>query len=320
MEVIFSVIFPIFGIMALGAIAEKYRLLGPGVAVAINQYVYYFALPALLFTATASVKIDSILNWNFIIAFSLATLLTSILCFFVAKFILHEELAITTLQALSASFSNVGYMGIPILALLLGPKTVIPATVATLLQFFLFVISIIIINVSLEKDVTGKNLAKLIFHSFVKNPIAIAGIFGILWSLSGWKLPKPIYTLGHELGLTAGTCALFAIGKIMMSLKPAIKIKEQSVVCFFKLIAQPLIILPFFFLFNVDDFWAASGFILAALPPATLVYIIAQNYNLHEKSIAGILLVSNLLSIITLAIAMEHLPDIWPNLNMHPPG
>src|SRR3990167_2741371 len=146
MDILFYILFPIFGIMLLGAIAEKYHLLGSGTAIALNQYVTYFALPALLFTSVASVKIDSILNWSFIVAYGTGTAITYGLCFVIAKFFLKERNAITALQALCAAFPNASYMGIPLLNLLIGPQTVVPVTIMTILHFFLMVITILLIH------------------------------------------------------------------------------------------------------------------------------------------------------------------------------
>jgi malonate transporter and related proteins len=316
MEIFVYVIFPVFGIMVLGAMAEKFRMLGPGTAIAINQYVTYFALPALLFTSMASVKIDTILNPNFIFAYTIGMCLTFALCFVIAKIALRENVAITTLQALSSAFSNASYMGIPILLLVLGHRAVVPATVVTILQFLLMVVSLIIINASISKNKKSiANIAKSALLTIVKNPIVISGILGILWSITGWHLPIPIYTLGHELGVTAGTCALFAIGKIMMSLKPKIELKEQTIISVFKLIIQPALTLPLFFLFHVEPFWAACGFVIAALPPVTLIYILAQQYHLHETNISGILLTSSLISIVTIPIALVLTIHFWPHLH-----
>jgi len=301
--------------MLLGAIAEKYHLLGPGTAIAINQYVTYFALPALLFTSIASVKIDSILNWNFIIAYSIGMFATFILCFAVAKFVLQEPNDITALKALSASFPNASYMGIPLLSLLIGPKTVVPITIITIIQFFLMVVTILIINSCNTKKNASFNFPKLVFTTLVKNPIVSSGLLGILWSLTGLHLPKPIYTIGHELGITAGTCALFAIGKIMMSLKPTIKFKEQSIISIFKLGIQPLITLPLLFYFKVPILWAICGFVVAALPPVTLIYILSQQYHLQETNFSGVLLVTSLLSIITIPIALTFASHFWPHLH-----
>jgi hypothetical protein len=76
MNVIFEVVLPVFGIIITGYLAGRFRVLGGDAASAINRLVFYFALPALLFTYTAKAPVAESLNWPFIGAFLGGTVVT----------------------------------------------------------------------------------------------------------------------------------------------------------------------------------------------------------------------------------------------------
>ena len=53
MQVVFNVALPVFAIMLAGFLAGRFHLLEAAASHAINQYVYWFALPAVLFISLA---------------------------------------------------------------------------------------------------------------------------------------------------------------------------------------------------------------------------------------------------------------------------
>ena len=66
MDTIVNVAFPVFAIIGLGYAAGHLRILDPASAEALNKFVYYFALPPVLFVFTAKAPVDVIFNWPFI--------------------------------------------------------------------------------------------------------------------------------------------------------------------------------------------------------------------------------------------------------------
>ena len=71
METLVTVTIPVFGIILTGYLAGKFSLLSEHSAKAINAFVYYFSLPALLFLLTTKADFAEIANFSFILVFSL---------------------------------------------------------------------------------------------------------------------------------------------------------------------------------------------------------------------------------------------------------
>ena len=76
MGALINVVLPVFGIILTGYLAGLFKALGSDSASAINRFVFYFALPAALFSITARAPIDRIFNWPFIGAYVSGVLLT----------------------------------------------------------------------------------------------------------------------------------------------------------------------------------------------------------------------------------------------------
>ena len=69
MGVIVDVAVPVFAIMLLGYLAGRAGILGDESSKALNAFVYWFALPPLLFLSVARVPVGEILNWPYIAVF-----------------------------------------------------------------------------------------------------------------------------------------------------------------------------------------------------------------------------------------------------------
>ena len=66
MEPVFNVVLPVFAIILAGFLCGRFGVLGEESTGALNGFVYYVALPVLLFHAMASADPAEILNWPFI--------------------------------------------------------------------------------------------------------------------------------------------------------------------------------------------------------------------------------------------------------------
>ena len=315
METLINVVIPIFAILALGAATERFQWLGENSDKLLNLFVYYFALPVLLFGSMAMEPIHKILNIPFILAFSLGMLATFAITLVAYRIWKKEPYDILSLRSFSASFSNTAYMGIPFLIGLFGKDGLLPAAIATFLCYVLMMIAVMFIELSENQDCPKRETILNVSQSMIKNPLVIASLCGIAFSATGLTLPKPAVTFYHMFGAAAAPCALFAIGQVLMQQRIS-HFGELSVITALKLLLQPFITLGLVLLFGVDPLWAAMAFLLAALPTGTIGFILAQRYGCYQDRASAIILVSTLISLITLTIAVTIIPHIWPTVTI----
>ncbi|RLA36515.1 MAG: hypothetical protein DRR03_03875 [Gammaproteobacteria bacterium] len=120
MESILNVSFPVFGLILCGYLAARTGVLGQQSTEALNGYVYYFALPALLFVFVARAPVERVFYWPFIASFGGGYLVTMAVAFLLFRKLYAERLAATSMRSTNAVFANTGYMGIPLASTAFG--------------------------------------------------------------------------------------------------------------------------------------------------------------------------------------------------------
>src|SRR5690606_28837371 len=103
-------------------------LLGPGAVDSLNKFVVWMALPALLFEAMAEISWEQINQPGYVAASTLA-----IAAVFATSYFLDRRrrgrLADASIEGLAASYSNAGFMGIPLCLMLFGQASLPPVII-----------------------------------------------------------------------------------------------------------------------------------------------------------------------------------------------
>lgn len=303
---------PVFIIIILGFLAEKYHLLGENSSRVLTGFVYYFALPFLLFISMANEPISQSLNVDFMAVFFISTIILYIIGFCISIIFKPYRLQNSSLRAMAIASPNTAYIGIPLLLGLFGSRAILPAALSTIVLAFIMVISTIILELAAD-NYQEKNIFLTVLSVVFKNPLVISPILGVIFAVLRIKLPMVVNSFSHQIGMTAGPCALFAIGQTLVKNRIFAEKLELSIVAFLKLIIHPLIILLLIFIFKMSGFWAASAFLLSSLPTAAVVIVFAQKYHVYENSASALILGTTLLSMVTLVISMGLAFYLWPS-------
>ena len=91
MDTLLNAVIPIFGLIAAGYAAGRFRVLGHGASEPLNRFVFHFALPALLFRAVARSDLGEVLRWDYIAAFVLGLLAIALLSLLASRLMLRES-------------------------------------------------------------------------------------------------------------------------------------------------------------------------------------------------------------------------------------
>lgn len=311
MQAIVDVAFPVFAIMACGWIAGRIGLLGDLASEALNRFVYFVALPPLMFGATAKVPLAEILHGPYLAAYGGGALITFLFAFAVARKVFPDRFACLSLHGLSAIYSNTGYMGIPLLLSAFGQAGAPPAIVASIINASLVLgIATVMIETDLGRD-SGKKpgrIARDVAVATAKNPLVIAPLAGIVVSVLGLPIPKAFDTFCTLVGGAASPCALFAIGLFLVGKPIKGDLKEVGWLCVLKLLLQPAITYVIAFkLLAMDPVWAKSAVIMAALPIGTTLSVLGQKYGVYVQRSTAAVLISTVLSVATVSALLVFL-------------
>ena len=120
-----DLIAPFFGLIAIGFVCAKLVDLEKGGLAWMQFFLIYIALPCLFFRLVADKPIDELANWPFVIATTLATYCAFALAF-TSGWWFTRDLPQAVMQGVAGSYSNIGYMGPPLILAALGPAATAP--------------------------------------------------------------------------------------------------------------------------------------------------------------------------------------------------
>ena len=264
-----SITFPIFALILTGYVAARRRILDIGATDALNRFVVYLALPALLFEATTRITLADINQPGFVLALASAMFLA----FIAARLVLRGpvRLADATIHGLNASYSNTGFMGIPLCLAAFGKASLPVLVVSTIMTAcLLFAISIVLIEVDLNASGGLRATGKKVLIVLARNPLLIAPLFGLVLVVLGVPLPEPIDRFAKLLGDAASPCALVTIGLFIGQQQTPFDRPLVAKLVALKLLFQPAIgYVLAFKVFTMPPLWATILVVLCALPTGT---------------------------------------------------
>ncbi len=302
MSAVLNIVLPVFGIILAGVLSRKTGLLGADSAEALNKFVFFIALPPLLFLSCARVPLDQVFNWPFLATYTSGVALTLLIGLLVSvKLFHHTELPLLTLHGMSLIFSNTVYLGIPLLVLAYGETGATPAVIITLFTNLVFLTGSAVLIESSRRTRNSSNFS-LLTSSF-KNPLIIAPLLGVGYSWSGLTLYTPLEHFLDLLARGAGPTALFAMGMSLYGFSVTAGAREISWVIVAKLLLHPILTWALGrYVFGLEGFWLESAVILAALPAGALIFIVAQRYNVYVQRAAASVVMTTAVSVVTLTV------------------
>ena len=303
LEPVIAAVLPVFGLVACGYLAGRLGLVTQASSLALNQFVYAFALPAMLFIAVYRGSLDEILSGGFLLAVILATLATALAGFALSYFVAGAPPAESTMRALNASFANTGYLGIPLVTVAYGERAALPAALATVATNIVsFALAIICLELFVHPRRGGLRRA---LGGVVRSPLIWPIALAIALVAAQASIPLPVERFATLLAAAAGPCALFAIGLFVsqLSIRSGAAASWQSALL--KLVLHPLLMaLLAFYVIAMDPFWAKIAVVCASLPLGATAFVLAQRYQLLEAETSTGAVVSTAASVVTVSLVM----------------
>ncbi|WP_219060692.1 AEC family transporter [Pseudomonas sp. UMAB-08] len=304
MSSVLNVLLPIFALILIGFVCRRTQRLGPNAASEINRMVVWLCLPALLFTATATATWEQIWHPGFVLAFTGSTLAMFVLTLLL-RWKKSGHFADASIDALSASYANTGYIGIPLCIMVLGPEGLEPALIASLLVVcVLFGLALVCIEIGLQSELRVHRIVLKVLLALAKNPLVVSPILGACWAYTGAPLPGPLEKFLSLLGAATTPCALISLG-LFLAQKQQGPRQGATMLVLIKLIAHPLLTWFLVFrVFHLPPLWANSALLLSALPTGTGPFMLAEYYRREASVVSSTILISTLGSLVTLSICL----------------
>lgn len=300
---IFLKTLPFFALIALGFWAGKTRFFTPEATAYLTKFVFYFALSAMLFRFAANLSLAEVFDARLILGYLGATTVVYCIATMVA-FARRLNIETAAIEAQCAVIGNVGFLGAPMLVLLLGPKAIGPVMLVLAVDLIVFSSLIVILITGGRDGRMSVGVVRTIGLGLVKNPMIMSITLGLMWSSLSLPIPAPFNDFLAILGGAATPGALFAIGA-SLALKSAERIEVAAWLSFCKLVLHPAFVaIAVLYLFPLDPYSAAVVISAAALPVAGNVYILAQHYGVAPHRVSAAILLSTAASIVTVSLVI----------------
>lgn len=298
---LFNLLAPFFGLIGLGFFCGKV-IRQPEAGLAWMQFfIIYVALPCLFFRLIADKPLSELTNWLFVGGTTLATFAAFVLSF-AAGWRYTKDLPQSVMQGVAGSYSNVGYMGPPLVLSALG-ATASPAVVLIFVFDHLLLFSLVplLMSVAGVEKLSLPATIRLIVWRIVTHPFNVATALGTLASYFHLRLPAAADQIVTWLSGAAAPCALFVLG-VTVALRPLRRMPgEVPTLVFIKLVLHPILV--WVLLSAIGDFgqaWTYAAIVMAALPPALNIFVISTQYGVGIERASACVLVGTIASMVTL--------------------
>jgi predicted permease len=251
-------------------------------------------MPGLIIHTLSSMKIEQVIDLNFILAYGLGSLLMLGLVLFLSLKVFKDEPVLASLKAMGVSMSNTPYFGFPVLL------QVVESSAGQAFSMALLVETIVIIPLCMallefnNSRSSGMSLGPILIRlhkRMLRNPLLIAIITGMLISALNIPLPDPINITLKMLGGSSATIALFVIGASLVGSPLKGELGSITPVLIGKLVLHPLMVaLLIWLLPPFDPQLQLAAILLAAMPMMSIYPIFGSQYGYRNFTASTLML------------------------------
>lgn len=303
---ILNLALPYFGLIFIGFACGKAKRLPEQGLAWMNFFLLYVSLPALLFGIMSKTPFEELNNPPFLIATTLGTTTAFFLALFTGRLMGGLPLREATLAGLSGAYGNIGYMGPGLALAVLGSKAAAPtALIFCCDSIFLFTIVPLLIALTDSKHPSLWHTLGVVVRQILLNPLIMSACLGALAAALHLHLPVAVDGTVLFLQNAAAPTALFVLG-VTVALRPFGRVPwEVPGVIAIKLLIHPLVVFGLMLLLGpFAQPWAATALLMASLPPALNVFVIARQNDSWIEPASVAVLIGTFASVVTLTSVM----------------
>lgn len=297
----------LFLLIVIGYVIKKLKIISNDMNRDVSNLVMNVSLPAFIITAmNFSFSPDVLVKSGKLIVISVCIYILVIgISFFITK-IMGTDGKTRDIFQYSIIFSNVGYMGYPVIKALMGDIGVFYAALYNLpfnILVWTFGVYILTRN-DMETDEDKLNNRRSINIKKFVNPGMIAIITGFTLFLFSIQLPYPIYRTLEILGSLTTPLAMIFIGSILADVKTSEIFREKKVfiLCIIRLVILPVLVMLILKAIGFSDYLVAIPVIITAMPIAANAAIMASRFNNDYHLASKVVFLSTLFSVFTIPL------------------
>lgn len=303
----FGVTGPIFLLVLLGILLKKFQIIDEAFTKKASRMVFLVAMPTMLFMSMINTDINALLNGTYLGFALLATLATFVLFSLLAPLVVSvkRDRGVFIQGAFRA---NLAIVGLAFCYNAYGDIGLAKGSILMSLMTILYnILSVYTLTNSASDD---KIKLTKVLMSIVRNPLIIALLAGMVFSLLEAPLPEIATTAGEYVARMTLPLALICIGGAMSltELKGSSSVSIWAV--FAKLILTPALIIYPAYLIGFEPIDLGVLFLMVSAPTAAASYIMVQGVGGNARLAANIVVISTLASVISVSFGLAFLKQM----------
>lgn len=302
---VLGLVLPLFSLILLGYLSGRWKKIPIEGLAWLNYFIVYIALPALFFQLLSKTPLEQFAQGQFLLYSTGAAVIVFGLSFALAK-LRRSNTSDATIQALSGTYGNIGYLGPPLALAAFGSGAGVPVALIFCVENALyFIITPLLMALGSRGQARWFHTLWHIVRSIFTHPFIVATLVSIAAAWAQWQPPEAIDKLLSSLAASAAPAALFAMG-VTAALRPLKRVPlEAAYLVPIKLILHPLLAYSLLSLIpDLPQVWLLTAVLMASLPTATNVFVLAQQYGCWEQRASSVVVISTLGSVVTVTLLL----------------
>ena len=294
---------PIYLAIALGYLVTRQGLFRASDMQVFGKFTISLALPALLFNALSRRSVGEILNWHYLGAYALSTLLMVLLGLLWTRRVQRHPLALSSMITMGMSCPNSGFVGYPVMLLTLGaPLAGVSLALNMIVENLLIIPLLLAVAGSQGAPGQWRQALAQTLAGLLRNPMIWGIVGGFAFALAGLQMPAPVARTSDLFAAASGALSLFVIGGSLVGLRSDGLKGTIAQIMLGKLVLHPLIMAGvLLWVIPVQDpALRMAALLTGALPMMGIYTILAQRFG-HGPISAAAQLITTVASFFTLS-------------------
>lgn len=288
---------PIFILMILGKFLVKVHIINEDFAKTADKFVFYAALPALVFRDLSEADVSNGFDAKFVLFCAATTTIVILGIWGLTEIFMKNEREKGAF--IQASYrSSAAILGLAFIDNMFHGAGMAPLMIIGAVPLF-NIFAVIILTLKGENNEKRPDIKSTLI-SICKNPILIGIVLSLPFCFFDISLPTFLQKSIHNLAGTATPLALLSIGATFEGRRAIKKIKPTVIAAFIKLFLLAGLFLPIAIFFGFRNQELVAALIMLASPATPSCYIMVKNTNNDAVLTSSIIVLTTLLSSVSL--------------------
>lgn len=306
MNAVIDVIVPVFGIVGLGFSLARFGVFNASTSEGLTRFMFYVAVPAMLFRTMAGAELPAAVPWAYIAAFYGASFVVFGVSAMLSSVRFSWSRREQGIAAVTGSYSNMVMLGFPLIVTAFGEAGTLPLFIILALQSTLMfpattaMIELYGIAPGAIRTRFFAAIAKLLL-----NPVILSLALGVAANLLSIHVGGVAETILRTISAAAPACALIALGVGLAQYELRGDARESLLFVFLKCFVHPALVWCGCWAMDISVLWTQVAVLLAAMPTGINAFIFARHYDIRVAIVSKAIVVGTLVSLVTVSILLR---------------